>query len=123
MILNFWKWVELILEVSSTDWKRVTESLNLLLTMALIHLQWINAEKIASLFPTWVKRRYFPILLISSWSVWFPNPRDVVDVIASTVLILLEKIGIPSRMLSNDAIIHGTIFEIVSQTLYETRNF
>ena len=36
--------------------------------------------------------------------------------------LLLEKIGVVMPFLQNDAIVHGIIFEIVSQCLYESRN-
>jgi putative phage-type endonuclease len=64
--------------------------------------------------PEWYAQRYN---LISASSI-----SKVLGTENARKGLLLEKIGIPSRMLSNDAIIHGTIFEIVSQTLYETRN-
>ena len=36
--------------------------------------------------------------------------------------LLLEKIGVFMPFLTNDAIVHGIIFEIVSQNIYESRN-
>jgi putative phage-type endonuclease len=36
--------------------------------------------------------------------------------------LILEKIGVECPFISGDAIVHGTISEIISQSLYETRN-
>lgn len=71
-----------------------------------------NIPKIEQRTPEWYAQRNEVISASSIYKVLSYGKKEI----------LLEKIGIERPFLTNDAIVNGIVFEIVSQTLYETRN-
>jgi hypothetical protein len=71
-----------------------------------------SIPKVEQRTPEWYEQRHNVISASSISKVLGSGKKDI----------LLEKIGIERPFLTNDAIVNGIVFEIVSQTLYETRN-